>query len=195
MTQRKDSIREKLIIATIEIIEEEGFDAVTVRKIAKKASVNSAAINYYFGTKETLLEEALKHTLSHSFADIKEIFANDQSNSLSAVKSFLYYFLEGGFKNPGITKAHFFNPSMYNAYQEDFFYSWFNSVLEELLNKIKPLCPEKTEHQLKITIIQMISAVFFPVMLPAVFQNLEVDLAEEENQKAYIDHLLKQFLN
>ena len=38
------------------LISEKGFENATVREISKRADVNLAMINYYFGSKEKLLE-------------------------------------------------------------------------------------------------------------------------------------------
>jgi TetR/AcrR family transcriptional regulator, regulator of cefoperazone and chloramphenicol sensitivity len=52
--------KQRLLEAAEEIFAEKGFTAATVREIAERASVNIAAINYYFGDKERLYIEAVK---------------------------------------------------------------------------------------------------------------------------------------
>ena len=51
MSTEEQSIRERIFLATLTCIERDGLDSMTVRDIAKEANVNTAAINYYFGTK------------------------------------------------------------------------------------------------------------------------------------------------
>jgi AcrR family transcriptional regulator len=58
--------RERILEAAGEIFAECGFRASTVRKICERARVNVAAINYYFGGKEKLYTEVLRHW--HDFA-------------------------------------------------------------------------------------------------------------------------------
>jgi AcrR family transcriptional regulator len=43
---------------------ENGFDATSIREIAKKARANSALVNYYFGGKTGLYAEALRYIFS-----------------------------------------------------------------------------------------------------------------------------------
>lgn len=42
---------------------QQGFEGASVRQIATLANANLAAINYHFGTKETLIEQVLKRRL------------------------------------------------------------------------------------------------------------------------------------
>ena len=52
--------RERLLIAAQEVFAEHGFKAATVRSICQTAGANIAAVNYYFGDKESLYIEAVK---------------------------------------------------------------------------------------------------------------------------------------
>jgi AcrR family transcriptional regulator len=56
-----DNPRERLLEAAGEIFAEKGFKGATVREIIDRASVNIAAVNYYFRDKERLYIEAVKH--------------------------------------------------------------------------------------------------------------------------------------
>ena len=58
---------EKIILATISCIEKYGIDRTTIRQIGQEAGVNSAAINYYFRSKDALIERALDIALNNAF--------------------------------------------------------------------------------------------------------------------------------
>ena len=58
--------RERILEAAGEIFADCGLRGATVRKICERARVNVAAINYYFGGKEKLYSEVLRHW--HDFA-------------------------------------------------------------------------------------------------------------------------------
>lgn len=60
--------RERLLLAAEAEFAEHGFDGATVRGITKRAGVNIAAVNYYFGDKDRLYVETVKfaHTCATS---------------------------------------------------------------------------------------------------------------------------------
>ncbi len=58
--------RHRILEAAGEIFAECGYRGATVRRICERAGVNIAAINYYFGGKEKLYSEVLRHW--HDFA-------------------------------------------------------------------------------------------------------------------------------
>ncbi len=57
----------QLIKATIEAIDELGFQGATVSVIGKKAGVSPAIINHYFGGKEGLLKETMASLIKEFF--------------------------------------------------------------------------------------------------------------------------------
>ena len=63
-TQCEPSSRVRLIDVAILCFAEKGFDATSIREIAKRARVNSALVHYYFGCKTGLYVGALNHIFS-----------------------------------------------------------------------------------------------------------------------------------
>lgn len=55
-----DTTADKLIKATQALIATNGYDATTTRMIANLAGVNLSAINFHFGNKESLVQEAVQ---------------------------------------------------------------------------------------------------------------------------------------
>ena len=51
--------REKLLVCAGRIIAQKGFDRTTSKEICSLAGVNSAAVNYHFGSRENLYRELL----------------------------------------------------------------------------------------------------------------------------------------
>lgn len=56
-----DDTKQRLIEAAGQIFSEKGFAVATVREICERAKANIAAVNYYFGDKQRLYNEAVKH--------------------------------------------------------------------------------------------------------------------------------------
>ena len=54
--------RARLLVAAEKLFAQYGLAATSVRDLAREAGVNVAAVNYYFGSKENLYVEMLRHT-------------------------------------------------------------------------------------------------------------------------------------
>ncbi|UTF50008.1 CerR family C-terminal domain-containing protein [Desulfomicrobium sp. ZS1] len=65
MTKKKPP-QEKLLAAACDIFMDKGFRGTTVAEICARAGTNIAAVNYYFGGKEALYQEAWRHCLTES---------------------------------------------------------------------------------------------------------------------------------
>ena len=65
---RKDAweTRQRLLAAASELFAEKGFGETTHVEICAKARINTAAVNYHFGSKENLYVEAWKHSFAES---------------------------------------------------------------------------------------------------------------------------------
>jgi AcrR family transcriptional regulator len=57
------STQDQILQAAESLFIKHGFEATTLRQITATAGVNLAAVNYHFGSKETLLQEVFKHRL------------------------------------------------------------------------------------------------------------------------------------
>jgi len=59
----RDIRHEEFIEATIVAVHERGYAVVTMAEIAREAGSSAASINYYFGSKEGLMEATMRHLL------------------------------------------------------------------------------------------------------------------------------------
>ncbi len=60
----RDIRNEELIEATIVAVHKHGYSVVTMAEIAREADASAASINYYFGSKEGLMEATMRHLLT-----------------------------------------------------------------------------------------------------------------------------------
>lgn len=68
MAKRSDGIetKKKILNAASKLFAENGFRQTVNADISKASGVNSALISYYFGDKETIYQEAWRHSLRES---------------------------------------------------------------------------------------------------------------------------------
>jgi AcrR family transcriptional regulator len=96
MSTRKDH-RAALLEAAIQCLEQTGYAHTTTRDIVAAAGSHLPSVNYYFGSKEELLGEAIveccRRWLSRT-AELTDELAEDPSRSLRAVCSELFETLE-----------------------------------------------------------------------------------------------------
>ena len=187
----REDIVKQIMIALIECIEEEGIQKVTVRKIADKARVNPAAINYYFGSKENLIEETLKATLDEAFInnlrDYEDLWKRD---IIKAMKGFLGDIFEGMTAYQGLTKAHFSEAFFHGRYDTDLLKK-FNEFLENFYVLVSEKLPGSAVLERKFFVVQVLSAIFFPGLFPSLFEAfLGKDFSQKGTRDNYVSALV-----
>lgn len=91
--------RERLLEAAVDVFGKHGFEAATTRMIANEASVNIAAIPYYFNGKEGLYQAAVTHIVEKietraaaTFREMGELASRqnlDRDGALDALETLL----------------------------------------------------------------------------------------------------------
>jgi AcrR family transcriptional regulator len=109
MTQenREEGARERILNAAIDIIERDGIEAATARAIAAVARVNLAAINYYYRSKDALMEAALAASWEHALVDLRVFLKQEPWNPRAGMEALAMYLSEGAEKFPTVTRLHF----------------------------------------------------------------------------------------
>jgi AcrR family transcriptional regulator len=90
--RRGDDTRERLLDAIEALIAEHGFQTLTHRLIAQRADVHVALLNYHFGSKEQLIEEALARRAPRLMQVQKEALAALRGNGVWTVEDVLWAF-------------------------------------------------------------------------------------------------------
>jgi len=86
-----DPTRTRLLEAAGREFAEKGFEGATVRSISERAGANLASVNYHFGDKERLYEEAVLHAHACSAAPILESFS--ELRPAEALRHYIHHFL------------------------------------------------------------------------------------------------------
>ncbi|MCZ7439166.1 TetR/AcrR family transcriptional regulator [Micromonospora sp. WMMC241] len=70
-TRRREDTRQRLFVAAVELIAEQGFSATTVDDIAARAGVAKGTVYYNFESKTVLFEELLRHGIGLLTAEFR----------------------------------------------------------------------------------------------------------------------------
>lgn len=76
MVTKSDKTRQALLEAGLDLFAEKGLDGASIRMVAKKAGVNSALIQYYFGGKEGLYKAIIETSVETIWEPFRPIEAD-----------------------------------------------------------------------------------------------------------------------
>ena len=188
------STKERIIKATLDIMADEGFQNVTVRKISTRADVNIAAVNYHFGSKDMVIDKALKYVT----AQMKKVFnilkENDQPAAVR-LSNFIQTYADTVYKYPDIVrymidqKIHHSNaPVEYSAYLEQEGIHLIHHTLQELH-------PDEDEARIYMRTLQILGCISFPILMGATVQQYSgLDLNEKSSRNILIELLTEQMI-
>jgi len=70
---RPPDVRQRIILAVLKIISEDGVAAVTNRRIAQEAGVSLGSVTYHFATQHDLLRESLRYFVAEETRRFTEL--------------------------------------------------------------------------------------------------------------------------
>jgi TetR/AcrR family transcriptional regulator, regulator of cefoperazone and chloramphenicol sensitivity len=187
------AVPKRIVEAAIACIERDGLSGVTIRGIAREAGVNSAAISYYFQSKEALVMEALATSLENAFGDWEALLRQRSPELRTRVRSVLLEVLEGSLRFPGIVKAHLYDTFIHGA-SRTLFIRRFARFLASLTRERGLAFPDRSARQIGNEVVQMVSAVLLPGIMPQLFRGeATTDLLRADMRAAYVDGLVGRF--
>ncbi len=198
MGTEEQSIRDRIFIATLACIERDGLDSVTVRAIAKEAEVNTAAINYYFGTKAKLVEQVLTRTLHEgldgSLDELEELIRSMGGDVRAGIRAFLPIFFGQMLNWPRLSEAQLHDALTHQNYDGPAI-SETNDFMSRFLEIARPILPDRTEQEQRTAVLQFWLPMMFLGMLPRAFEDFgKTNVRSPDWQNAYVSRLLDVLL-
>jgi len=188
-----DTIEIKIIEAAIDCIEQFGLKGATNRRIAEKAAVNLAAINYYFRSKENLIARVMETTLNNAFdwEDIQELPGSTAKERCIAVFEDL---IEGGCNYPGITRAHFYDLIADGNYDSQIV-KRYNEFIKNLSEDLFQRGTHLTREQLNLAVSQIASACFMAILAPKLNEDsLGLNFCNAETRHQFVTTLVEKLI-
>ena len=198
MGKDEQSVRDRIFLATLACIERDGLDSVTVRAIAKEAQVNSAAINYYFGTKARLVDQVLTRTLREgldgSLDEFEELIGSKLGDIEAALHDFVPMFFGQMLNWPRLSEAQLHEAMTQQNYDTPAIRET-NAFFARFLEIVRPILPERSDQDHWSAVLQFWLPMMFLGMLPRAFEDVgRTDIDNPEWRKAYVTRLLATFL-
>ncbi|MEC3032576.1 TetR/AcrR family transcriptional regulator [Bacillus thuringiensis] len=184
------STKEKILNTTLELIKKEGFERVTIRKIAALSDVNIALVNYHFGSKEKLISETIK-VLLISFKDTFSILDDTKLPAKERLKIFLLNYVIVIRQYPELVRkiiamgtTVFTSQYEYGDFLKRLGFSKVKNILSEITN-------ETDQEILMMMTVQIFGSIFLPtLMMPILESGADIKVPSVEKQ---IDFLFERY--
>lgn len=187
------SAKGRILNATLYIIGKEGFQNVTIRKIANIADVNVASINYHFGSKDNVINEALK-CITSKFINSFQILNDTQTPSIDKLRNFLRSYSDISVEYPDIFR-NFITQLIYNGTHQSEYMEFIQHEGGIILrNVLKDVSGIEEDHTLSLMLLQMMGSMIFPILAS---DNTEyvynLNYKDKNTRYNYVELLIKGF--
>lgn len=187
--------KDRIIKATLDIIGSEGFQNVTVRKIATRAEVNIAAVNYHFGSKDVVIDKALKYVTSRIIS-VFSILENAVLSPEIRLCSFIKAYADTVYEYPDIIK-YMINQKIHNADGRVEFSQYLENqgigLVSQTLSELKP---HTDSRMLVMKTLQILSCISFPILMGGQIREIAgLDLFNPETRTPFINLLIDSILD
>ncbi len=177
-----------ILNAVIELIKQKPLNKLSIREIAGKAGMNSAAISYYFGSKEILYNETMKYYWS-SLCFIYERIKKEEMLSVEKVhaycKEIMYFYI----RSVGILRSEQSNFMEQGVDSET--RQRIEMQLEALSYIILSLKPQTSKEEMMVKIVRFISSLAHPVLFIESFETLALKGVTMDN---FLDDYIRDII-
>ncbi len=192
--EERATVRDRIILATVDCIERDGLDAVTVRAIAKEAGVNTAAVNYYFGTKDRLIEATLSRTLEEGFLgsldELQEAIAARGGDVAAGLREFLIDFFGYMVRWPRLTEAQLHDALTRQDYGGAAIMRT-NEYFEHFLAITRPALARLDDSEQRLAVLRLWLPLMFVAILPGAFSRFTgADATDPEWRRSFVGSLV-----
>jgi AcrR family transcriptional regulator len=156
-------------------------------------AVNSAAINYYFRSKEVLISRCMDVTLENAFGQDSFIELVSET-AVERCKELFRNLVIGGCNYPGLTRSHYYELISFGNYNSRIVEKT-NQFIEDLMVDLNTHGAILPNDELRLACMQITSAIMLMILTPRLFEkNFGVNLCEEDSRKLFIDRLVDRLL-
>ncbi|MDD4172121.1 MAG: TetR/AcrR family transcriptional regulator [Syntrophomonas sp.] len=185
--------KEKIIKTTMTMIAEEGLQSITIRKIAAKAGVNVAAVNYHFGCKNAVINESLS-TVTDLLKNAFQNLNDDNRDDITNLSMFINEYTDIMFQYPDILKNminHAIHNQLLDGHVEYIMFLKTEGIelIKATLGRIRP---DQDDHHLYIKTLHLVSGLSYPFLMGGQIKEIMgVDFLNPEIRQVHTKMLLE----
>ena len=146
--KEKREFRRRVLFSAAKLFLEQGYTQTTIREIAKYAEVNVSTMNQFFGSKENILADLVKHVLEGQFAATAELLKGKTEDKVlfyAAETSLQLHMAESGEHVRDLYAAAYSMPKTSEMIQHT-----ITGKLEEIFKESLPHLETKDFYELEI---------------------------------------------
>ncbi|MDQ0194342.1 TetR/AcrR family transcriptional regulator [Paenibacillus wynnii] len=162
-SSNKDT-KQSILNATVELIREQGFSCTSLRKIAARADINLALVNYHYGSKENLLSDAVRVLIS-TFDDAFSALDDNSLPPKERLKTFFMRYIEKLKEHPGLARQMLDETPHIMASQDEYMRYCKMMRMQKITSALQEITKEQDEDMLMTMLMQLYGAIVFPVIM------------------------------
>lgn len=179
--------QERILAAALTLIEREDPRRLTSRAIAAAAGVNVAAINYYYRTKEALIEAALSSSWDHAVGHIRSFLEAEPWDPRAALRALGEFLLEGGCRHPVVARTMLFDGKANPRRKIGVAVA---DMTAQFADRLARSCPRVDAGRVRSRLGALVAALVLPALVP----DSQPWLATEAERAAYLGSLVDDLL-
>lgn len=187
-----DKTEQKIVDATIFLLDKEGMNGTTTKKIAKKAEVSEVTVFRKFKSKDNLLKIAKIYYSDYFLEKISDIFTNYEDTDLESLLKNTWWKLVNFLDNNLDIIKIALDELMSSPEEEKIFSKFSDEVLKNLTNIFQEQIDK--EKLRKINPSAAALTVFSVIVEGIIFWKFESKVSNDDINK-YLDDFLDIFIN
>lgn len=187
-----DKTEQKIVDATIFLLDKEGTNGTTTKKIAKKAEVSEVTVFRKFKSKDNLLKIAKIYYSDYFLEKISDIFTNYEDTDLESLLKNTWWKLVNFLDNNLDIIKIALDELMSNPEEEKIFSKFSDEVLKNLTNIFQEQIDKGKIHKINPSAAAL--TVFSVIVEGIIFWKFESKVSNDDTNK-YLDDFLDIFIN
>ncbi len=186
-----DKTEQKIVDATIFLLDKEGMNSTTTKKIAKKAEVSEVTVFRKFKSKDNLLKIAKIYYSDYFLEKISDIFTNYEDTDLESLLKHIWGKLVNFLDNNLDIIKIALDELMSNPEEEKIFSKFSDEVLKNLTNIFQEQIDKGKIRKINPSAAAL--TVFSVIVEGIIFWKFESKVSNDDTNK-YLDDFLDIFI-